>query len=163
MAHFENHICKRNQNGYCKFRDHCRQRHENQLCVNEICEDNHCEKRHPKTCSFFKQYKMCKFGEFCKYKHEACENIFEKKILNEILEIKEKIKSLEKHVIEKDIIIDNLTIEILNFEENKSDNVIEEDISDSLYDKNTNSSIKLNCDCCDFQAKKEKGSKTHKG
>ena len=47
--------------------------------------------------------------------------------------------------------------------ENKSQNVIEEDITDSLDDKNTDSSLKFKCDCCGFQAKTEKGLKTHKG
>ena len=56
--------------------------------------------------------------ELAEIRNSIFENLFEKKVLKEIHEIKEKINALENQVIEKDVVINNLTIELLSLKEN---------------------------------------------
>ena len=69
-------VCTRNQFGYCKFRETCKFLHMNVLCSDEKCDQLSCSFRHPKECSFFKNYRNCKFGEWCKYDHKRCDKIW---------------------------------------------------------------------------------------
>ena len=67
---FESQICQYNQTGFCKFREHCRKRHEN-----IICQENHdykshgCTLRHPKKCRSYEREGTCRFKE-CAYTHQ---------------------------------------------------------------------------------------------
>ena len=67
---FESKICQYNETGFCKFREHCRKRHEN-----KICQENHdykshgCTVRHPKKCRNYEREGTCKFKE-CAYTHQ---------------------------------------------------------------------------------------------
>ena len=64
-------VCKFFQFGYCRFQDHCRKRHVNEICENlENCLEKNCEKRHPRLCVFYDRFNRCKFGEYCRYRHE---------------------------------------------------------------------------------------------
>ena len=68
-------VCRRNKYGYCKYGDNCHFRHEKQICTDSSCDVFNCEKRHPRICSWFQQYRRCKFTSFCKFKHVNSENI----------------------------------------------------------------------------------------
>ena len=62
-------ICKHFQTGHCKFGGRCKKRHVPENCPKANCVDKACLQRHPKHCRFFSQGRICKFGEFCSYKH----------------------------------------------------------------------------------------------
>ena len=90
-------ICSFNKFGFCKFGETCRKRHVQKCCDSIECDILSCENRHPKICRFFITYKRCKFGDFCKYKHEVESS--ENKVNLEI-KIKNLEVALEKNIIE---------------------------------------------------------------
>ena len=55
--------------------------------------------RHPRVCNFFRDYKRCKFGEWCSFEHVDTE--MEREILG-------KIVNLEKLIEEKDKLISDM-------------------------------------------------------
>ena len=61
-------ICRHNQRGFCKFGERCRNRHINEICVQENCEG--CKLRHPPRCKYFVLNGACMFGVKCAYIHE---------------------------------------------------------------------------------------------
>ena len=63
-------VCFFNKFGYCKFLDKCRKRHELRICENGYCEIKECSYRHPKECRFWKEFRMCKFGDYCYFNHK---------------------------------------------------------------------------------------------
>ena len=79
-------ICKFNQTGFCKFREHCRKKHENTICdkSNECMEEKYI-KRHPKLGKNYIKYNKCRFNNECAYLHKEDENSQEK--LNEQLKL----------------------------------------------------------------------------
>ena len=107
-------ICKFNKMGYCKFKDHCRYMHVNDICEDEECNAISCRKRHPKLCFYFDTYKRCKFGQFCRFLHKETngndalskenENLVLRTIEleSEIQNKNEKISKLEKETEQKD-------------------------------------------------------------
>ena len=52
-----------------------------------------CEKRHPKTCSFKRDYGYCKFKEYCRFNHSKPKNIIA--IDEKILVIEKEVKNLQ--------------------------------------------------------------------
>ena len=69
-------ISKYNQKGYCKFKTHCRNIHENKACQEEdACITKECIYRHPKICRNSSWGKSCQFGEDCAYKHKENNSI----------------------------------------------------------------------------------------
>ena len=63
-------VCRYNQKGFFKFKQNCRNIHENKACPEEdICKNKQCEKRHPKVCRNFSGEGNCPFGSSCAYKH----------------------------------------------------------------------------------------------
>jgi hypothetical protein len=68
-------ICKFYQNGYCKFNQHCRNKHEDKVCekLND-CRDKSCQERHPKLCRSYSKYKTCRHKEKCAYLHREDTN-----------------------------------------------------------------------------------------
>ena len=99
-----------------KFVKYCLRRHENKLCENEGCEGHSCLFRHPRKCRYFLQYKYCKFGSFCKFKHEAIENH------KEIEELKQALDTVKLKIAEKDQEIKAKENEIASMEEIKEKN-----------------------------------------
>ena len=79
-------VCRYNKIGYCKYKDKCRNRHIEAICVDESC-DGICEQRHPKVCRFYQQYGRCKFNP-CMYSHGP----------SQILHLISKIETLEKEL-----------------------------------------------------------------
>ena len=67
-------VCKYNKYGYCRFKEHCRNYHVKDLCETKDCEIESCNKRHPKICSYYQQYRRCKFGSYCAYRHISYED-----------------------------------------------------------------------------------------
>ena len=68
-------ICKCNQTGYCKFREHCRKKHDNIICdKRNECTTEKCIKRHPKMCKNYMKNNKCRFNSDCAYSHEDSED-----------------------------------------------------------------------------------------
>ena len=84
-------LCRYNKFGFCKFSDKCRFRHNNVLCKDKKCSVFNCKNRHPKICTYLRDFGRCKFTTFCKYNHEK---------QNDVKENSERIKDIEKKVIE---------------------------------------------------------------
>ena len=82
--------------------------HKSEICQNSSCEIRSCSLRHPKTCKYFRDYRRCKFGEYCYFLHKENENE------NSVNEIRIKIEDNKKKidVLEKDLQIINLVLKI---------------------------------------------------
>ena len=84
-------VCQRNKYGFCKFGLKCRFKHDDNLCEINNCEIFACEKRHPRKCTYFKDFGCCKFSNYCKYSHETSES----RTANEIIALKHEVKALK--------------------------------------------------------------------
>ena len=104
--------------GFCKFKTNCRKHHVSEKCTRSDCYIKSCRLRHPRICRYYRDIGFCKFGEWCLFEHEAGSY----KGLNEVQELSEKIKNIEKLVEEKSMLIESLE-KILN--EVKETNKIE--------------------------------------
>ena len=92
-------VCKRNKFGYCMHGDLCRYLHVNILCETISCDIISCNKRHPYVCKFYREFRRCKFSDYCKYKHETnCEN----ETKRELKTLKGKVEQLELALKQKD-------------------------------------------------------------
>ena len=87
-------VCRYNKFGYCKFKEHCRKQHVNEVCTNDNCEVHSCSLRHPKSRKYYREYGRCKFNP-CAFKHKDSENDFEN-LKSENITIKEKIEAIDK-------------------------------------------------------------------
>ena len=92
-------LCKHHSIGFCKYRDQCRYRHVQEVCVARSCSRLNCFARHPKRCKYFLK-KRCKFGDECFYSHDALEADSEQTELlkNEINFLNVSVKELEEDV-----------------------------------------------------------------
>ena len=81
-------LCLHNKFGFCKHGNYCWKRHVEEKCENLECEGSHCERRHPQECIYFKNYKRCKFDEYCAYSHVVAAD----PVLEELKLVKEKLK-----------------------------------------------------------------------
>ena len=88
----------------------CRKNHINEKCSKSSCDISTCQLRHPKNCRYLRDYKYCKFGEWCKFLHVEAENN-----CNDIIQIKteqetiaKKLDLVEKQLEEKNGIIENI-------------------------------------------------------
>ena len=80
-------------------------------CENSECDVKECTLRHPKVCSFLRDYKFCKFSEYCSFSHSVHNNsngAFEK----EINDIKKQLDILKESENNLDKQISKLTDEI---------------------------------------------------
>ena len=68
----------KNKFGYCKFQERCHYRHVTLVCEDDKCDVFKCEKRDPKICSYYRDFRRCKFTVGCKFKHENQYEIFKK-------------------------------------------------------------------------------------
>ena len=98
-------VCKHFKFGHCRFQDKCRHEHVFEVCEDTNCNIFSCRKRHPRSCIFFKEFKRCKFGSFCNYKHEmefnACSRSsqLQQQHQDEMSSLMSKIKCLEDTII----------------------------------------------------------------
>ena len=135
MTDQQDDICKHNQRGFCKFKESCHKRHENQVCkdLNE-CRNKKCQQRHPQTCKYFVKDKRCRYQEKCAYFHREEPDAQQK--LNEILatalatQIKE-VADMRNKVIELKIKVQHLE----NFVQAKNTN------KGSIKQKNTSEKL----------------------
>ena len=60
--------------------------------------------RHPKNCRYFGKFRNCKFGTYCKFKHEneEKEEIVTPNYDEEIARLKGKSKEFEDKIVEKE-------------------------------------------------------------
>ena len=95
--------------------------HTTEICDVLECEVRNCNLRHPKVCSFYKDYNYCKFAEFCSFSHKICNNSNDA-LEKEIEDIQKKLKPLKEKETENDYKIIKLEKEI-NEKENLIRNV----------------------------------------
>ena len=65
----------------------------NDTCETLVCDIRVCDLRNPKVCSFYKDYKFCKFSELCSFAHNVHHFSNEKEvkdIVKDLLLLKEK-------------------------------------------------------------------------
>ena len=101
-------VCLFYKFGHCKFQGTCRKRHIETICEKEGCDIQNCNERHPRECSFFRDYKRCKFGSFCSFKHESSEDEKVETLKKEISYMKTRVEKLEN-----DIALKNKEIEFI--------------------------------------------------
>ena len=124
------HVCSFNKFGHCKFQKKCRKMHINDICESLVCDIKVCNLRHPKVCSFYRDYKFCKFTEYCSFSHNVHHSSNDalekevKEIEKNLLLLKEKennhdieIKKLEKEIYDKENVIRNIFTKFEEFNE----------------------------------------------
>ena len=68
----EGSICKFNQKGYCKFKQNCRNRPQNEICQHEdTCRSTESPYRHPTGCRNYFREGLCRFGDGFAYRHKT--------------------------------------------------------------------------------------------
>ena len=142
-------VCLYNKFGHCKYGHHCRLEHEDQLCSQKDCEIHKCRYRHPRRCTYFTQYGLCKFGAYCSYLHIANnENsiVINEEVHNIIGKMKEKINAFETKLEEREFKVASLETEV-NFlkDENMKLKIEVEKVIDTMK-KHTEITIKNTVD-----------------
>ena len=131
-------VCKYNQNGFCKFGEKCRKRHESETCkYKNQCHHKECTKRHPKMCRNFVKYGNCRWNSDCAYKHET------KRIPTHVEELEKEIEHMKKEI---NLLRENM-IEIM-----KHLDSVEPRTAVQHQEVNEN---QLRCNKCDCMCKKE--------
>lgn len=84
--------------GFCKFGEKCRFLHIDELCDINNCDQRNCSLQHPRDCFYYKKYKNCKFGDWCRYSHNITDITEEqfKTISVEIETLKSEISALKE-------------------------------------------------------------------
>jgi len=90
-------VCTHYKFGHCKYGNQCRNRHIQLKCENKECDLKQCDKRHPNECKYFRDYKRCKFGNYCSYEHV----VHVDPVLNEVFILKTKLEAIEKEILLK--------------------------------------------------------------
>ena len=167
MAAQNQNVCRYFKFGFCKYTDRCKFMHVQELCGNPTCDIRTCKLRHPRICKYYRDYKRCKFSEYCAFKHiesntqnsESTENILE------------KIDNLTRVIEEKDIMINKLLEKMKAIEERLGDKDVptEETVNETeletcprSYDIEVQTEEIYKCEICDFETKKERGLNIHK-
>ena len=169
-------VCKYNQRGHCKYKQECRNKHENKLCPEESkCKHKECSMRHPKLCRNYFREGICRYGGDCSYKHEKVINKYhevqdiQKQNASEINAIKDEMSKLKEIVSLMQNQIAELNQEI---QSTKKINIAEiVGLVVSLLDNSKSSAesstaankteISIDCDICDFKCENEKLMITH--
>ena len=69
--------------------------HNNTLCSEKVCRKINCKERHPKTCRYFAQNKICRLKDQCAYAHHMSkEETTLAQIEREVILLKEEIEKL---------------------------------------------------------------------
>ena len=117
----QQNVCDFFKFGFCKFKSTCRKHHEVEKCTKDVCDIKSCRFRHPRVCRYFRDIGFCKFSEWCLFKHDG---ILKGK--NDIEEISEKIRNIEKVIEEKTVLIESLQKLIDESQEIKNTEAIEQ-------------------------------------
>ena len=88
-------ICLFNKYGHCKFQGTCRKRHIMNICDKEECEVRKCLKRHPRECSYYREFKRCKFGSYCSFLHKTSKDDEIKKLKKDLNDVKSRLEKIE--------------------------------------------------------------------
>ena len=120
----QQNVCRSFKLRFCKFTEHCRKVHVKEKCEDSKCKVKNCKLRHPKVCTFFRDYNFCKFGEFCIFKHlkhaqnDTVENlaIENQEILSKLKNVEEKLELLNKEEFNTKQIIEKLSLVEKKFE-----------------------------------------------
>ena len=88
-------ICLFNKYGHCKFQGTCRKRHFMNICDKEECEVRKCLKRHPRECSYYREFKRCKFGSYCSFVHKTSKDDEIKKLKKDLNDVKSRLEKIE--------------------------------------------------------------------
>ena len=100
----QQNVCRYFKFGFCKFAMQCRLMHINQICENPSCDIKACNLRHPRICNYYRDYRRCKFGQWCYFKHENILDNIQSDNLNTI----ERINAIENLLKEKDVIAEKI-------------------------------------------------------
>ena len=98
--------CYHHNRGYCRYKDQCRYRHFQGICIENIFRDKECDKRHPVICRYKDDCKFKKANN-CAFRHidrliPMVNTDFEK----EIKVCTQEIESLKREIdLKHDIII----------------------------------------------------------
>ena len=110
-------VCEFFKFGFCKFKSMCRKQHILEKCSNNECDIKSCSLRHPRTCRYYRDIGFCKLCEWCQFKHEGVS-----KGLQEVNEISDRMKNVEKQIEEKSLLIEALDKTVKeSLESNKSE------------------------------------------
>ena len=178
-------LCQYNQNGFCKFKDKCKQKHENEICQHRNdCNNQYCTQRHPRLCRYFCQFGRCNFGETCAYSHVSdSKNQKGESLEKEVAELKEELKKLKavmSEKIEKEVVKLKEDVNELNENvkflkrvmgkmvqeikalENKTEKESKggskkdtESQEESIETKKRDKEIEFRCDKCDYASKRK--------
>ena len=79
--------------------------HNDIICESFECDPRKCNLRHPKVCSFYRDYNYCKFLEYCSFSHNI-RNDNNDALEKEIVEIRKQLDLLKEkeNYCEKEII-----------------------------------------------------------
>ena len=153
-------ICKHNQKGFCKFGDHCRNRHVKEICGSDHCRIEICELRHPLKCRFFSLNGECKFEEHCAYLHQESEAKIRVNHLERKLAVTEaKVEELERALEEiKTKLVFSATHHL-----NDKPCEPSEQPDDYLEESGKDDSSEFTCNLCDFKSSWKNGLIVHMG
>ena len=62
-------ICLFNKFGHCRFQTTFRKRHVGKICEKDQCNIQSCSERHPRECTYYRDFGRCKFGTYCSFRH----------------------------------------------------------------------------------------------
>ena len=82
------------------------------------CDIQKCSKRHPRECRYWTEYKRCKFGDYCSFKHTSKRPTISdtEDIDMELEDLKSKLESINKLLEVKDKQIEEHSKQIKTFE-----------------------------------------------
>ena len=152
-------ICLWNKFGFCQFLEKCNLRHVNEKCTKKECKVYECEERHPKPCKYLRDYKYCKFNDYCRFEHEHRETIskatFDKltKLEVKIPELDKKLKNVENS--EKKLESTEQTLKTI--EKQVNDSIVLKEVVVSLKETIQENNVKFN----ELEKKFEDMSKKH--
>ena len=74
--------------------------HVSEICDKKSCDIINCNLRHPQICRDFRDFKFCKFGEWCYFKHLNTAGDF-MKVSEKCEQVEIKVSKLEKLLLDK--------------------------------------------------------------
>ena len=164
-------ICRYNKFGFCKYGEVCRKKYISEKCYESSCEVGACDLRHPKICKYYREFRRCKFGQYCYFDHKETDSEALEKKVNEltikvenlekkmkeehIVQLKSDSEKIKKLVQEKDDLIQEL-VKKIELMDQKINERSESNQEKSLVEKSV-----LACKFCPFEAKSVAGLKVH--
>ena len=139
-------ICSFDKFGFCKYGVRCRKKHADLRCEDKSCEIFNCNKRHPKQCRYYKEFKRCKYNEYCRFDHkenaegQRSDKMLETRLLNiETLlqEVQKNYNILTEKLLEKDEKIKDIENQVKVLVDNFSENTATSKILASTFNSPT--------------------------